>query len=36
VCLDLPVYGEPSRTGGGNAVRFLFRPAPTKTPSPLQ
>jgi hypothetical protein len=36
VCLDLPVCGEPSRTGGGNAVRFLFRPAPTKTPSPLR
>jgi hypothetical protein len=26
VCLDLPVYGEPSRTVGGNAVRFLAPP----------
>ncbi len=34
--LDLPVYGEPSRTGGGNAVRFLIPPAPTKAFSPLQ
>jgi len=23
---DLPVYGAPSRAGGGNAVRFLFPP----------
>jgi len=24
VLLDLPVYGAPSRAGGGNAMRFLI------------
>jgi CspA family cold shock protein len=26
LCLDLPIHGEPSRTGGGNAVRFGVPP----------
>jgi hypothetical protein len=30
------VLVEASRVGGGNAVRFLFPPAPTYAPSPLQ
>jgi len=34
--LDLPVFREPSRAGGGNAMRFLFPPGRATALSPLQ